>query len=108
MTPRETAHKIVEAAIRELMAAKGGTVRGEITADTRLTDLPWNTRLQVVEEIERALDGRVSTRLGDAYQLRTVGEIVEAVERAMAARGCRCEEVNAASGACVYCDARAA
>lgn len=104
-----TAHEIVEAAVREVITAKGGTVPAALPPETSLTALPWPVRLEIVERVERALDGHVSTRLGDAYQLATVGELVGAVERALWALPCgRCgERLPVDAQACAFCESAA-
>lgn len=77
------ARQIVEAAMRAVAAAREEALPEVLTSATPLGELSWFGRLDVVQAIEVALDGHASTRLGDAYQLRTVGELVEATAEAM-------------------------
>lgn len=97
-----TARALVEQAIRAVCAAPATIALEDI--------LPQDprARLAIVEEIERLRDGRVTTRLGDAHHVRTVGDLVEAVERAYTAGACGlCREPLGASG-CRYCPRQAA
>lgn len=99
---RVRATAIVVQAVRDLYAARGATAPAALPPETSLTALPEHARLELVERVETALDGRVSTRLGTPHH-RTLGELRTAVEQALAARPCpRCHEPRGVD-ACVYC-----
>lgn len=98
MTPRA----LVEQAIRAVCAAPTTLALDDILP------VDHRARIAIVEEIERLRDGRVTTRLGDAHRVRTVGDLVEAVERAYTAGACGLCREPLARGVCVYCPKEAA
>ena len=72
--PREIAH----AAIREVVAGLGGKVHALDDGTSLAAHLDPVQRLAIVEAIERRA-GLAPAELGDAYLVRTVGELTAAV-----------------------------
>lgn len=99
MSPRDLVHRALADAYR----ARGVEPPAIDYADLLPRDR--RVRIEIVRRIEVLRDGFETTRLFDAWRCATVGELIEAVERAFTPGACGLCREPLVDGACIYCEA---